>query len=139
MSKQSFKTLFFCVLIIGIFSFGMSIGQAAETTELEGIWKDEHQGWSFEFNGNNIKITAPSPQMCIEGKFTSNPSADPKEMDIKISKAGTPQYQGRNSLGIYKIEDIVLTIVLTEPGSSDRPQAFSTEGGAMVFVLTKTE
>jgi len=77
--------------------------------------------------------------MCIEGTFTLDPSADPKEIDIKIKKSGSPQFQGRTSFGIYKIEDIVLTIALSEPGSNDRPQEFSTAGGAMVIRVTKTE
>jgi uncharacterized protein (TIGR03067 family) len=139
MSKLSIKTLFCCVLFIGFFFFGVCLNQASITSELEGTWKDTHQGWSFEFSGNDIKITAPSPQMCIEGTFTLDPSADPKEIDIKINKAGSPQFQGLTSLGIYKIEDIVLTLVLAEPGNNTRPQTFSSGGGAMVFVLTKTE
>ena len=137
MSKPSNKTIFFGVLIIGLFIFVVCLGQASDTNELEGIWKDPHQGWSFEFNGNNVKITAPSPGMSMEGTFTSDPSADPKKIDIKISKSGSPQYQGRTSLGIYKIEDIILTLALSEPGSNDRPQAFSTSGGAMVFRVSK--
>lgn len=139
MSKSLSKTTFFSVLTIGLFIFGVCLVQGSDTTELEGIWKDPHQGWSFEFKGNNIKITAPSPQMSMEGTFTSDPSADPKEINIKISKSGSPQYQGRTALGIYKIEDILLTLALSEPGSNDRPQAFSTAGGAMVFRVSKIE
>ena len=139
MSKSLSKTTFFSVLTIGLFIFGVCLVQGSDTSELEGIWKDPHQGWSFEFKGNNIKITAPSPQMSMEGTFTSDPSADPKEINIKISKSGSPQYQGRTALGIYKIEDILLTLALSEPGSNDRPQAFSTAGGAMVFRVSKIE
>lgn len=139
MLKPLSKSLFIYVLITGFFFFGVCMTQASGTTELEGTWKDPHQGWVFEFSGNKIKITGPSPQMNIEGTFTSDSDADPKKIDIKIEKAGAPQYQGRTSLGIYKIEDILLTLALSEPGNNTRPQEFSTSSGAMVIRVTKME
>jgi len=139
MSRLLSKSVFFYVLIIGFLFFGVCLSQASDTTELEGDWKDLHQGWSFEFSGNKVKITAPSPQMCMEGTFTSDPEADPKKIDIKIEKAGAPQYQGHTSLGIYKIEDTLLTLALAEPGNNNRPQEFSTSSGAMVIRVIKKE
>jgi uncharacterized protein (TIGR03067 family) len=131
------KSVFFYVLIIGFFFFGLCLIQASDTSELEGTWKDLHQGWSLEFNGNQIKIKSPNPQLCMEGTFTSDPAADPKEIDIKIKKSAGPQYQGLTSLGIYKIDNIMLTLALGEPGNKTRPQTFSTSSGAMVIAVTK--
>jgi len=139
LAKSLSKYVFFYVLITGFFFFSVCLSQASDTSELEGTWKDSHQGWAFEFSGNKVKITAPSPQMCMEGTFTSSPGADPKEIDIKIKKAGAPQYQGHTSLGIYKIEDMLLTLALAEPGNNTRPQEFSSSGGAMVIRVTKVE
>jgi uncharacterized protein (TIGR03067 family) len=138
-AKPLSKSILFYVLILGFFFFGVCLSQASDTTELEGTWKDLHQGWAFEFSGNKVKITAPSPQMCMEGTFTSDPEADPKKIDIKIEKAGAPQYQGHTSLGIYKIDDVLLTLALAEPGNNNRPQEFSSASGAMVIRVTKIE
>lgn len=139
MEKPLSKSVFFYALIIGFFLFGVGLSPASVTSELEGTWKDPHQGWSFEFSGNNVKITAPSPQMCMEGTFTIDQKADPKKIDIKVEKAGVPKYQGLTSLGIYKIDNILLTLAFAEPGNTTRPQEFSPSGGAMVIRLTKME
>lgn len=137
--KLLFKILPVHALIIGIVFFCVCLGQASDKSELEGTWKDLHQGWSFVFSGNQVTVKSPNPQMWIEGTFNSDAAADPKEFDIAIEKSGIPAYQGLTSLGIYKIEGILLTLALGEPGKKSRPESFSTSTGAMVFSLTREQ
>ncbi len=137
MSKYLSKSVFFYFITICFFFFSVCLIQASDNSELEGTWKDLHQGWSLEFNGNQIKIKSPNPQLCMEGTFTSDPEVDQKEIDIKIKKSAGPQYQGLTSLGIYKIDNIMLTLALGEPGKSTRPKTFSTSSGAIVIMVTK--
>ena len=55
-------------------------------------------------------------------------------MDIIITDCVSPNYIGTTALGIYKIEENILTFAANEPGSTIRPTNF-TEG--RVFILTK--
>jgi uncharacterized protein (TIGR03067 family) len=133
------KTLPVSVLVIGIVFFCFCLGQASDKSELEGTWKDLHQGWSFVFSDNQVTMKSPNPQMWIEGTFKSDPSADPKEIDLAIEKSGIPAYQGLTSLGIYKIEGSLLTLALGEPGKNTRPESFGSGTGAMIFSLTREQ
>jgi uncharacterized protein (TIGR03067 family) len=137
--KLSSKTLPVSVLVIGLVFFCISLGQASDKSELEGTWKDLNQGWSFAFSGNQVTIKSPNPQMWIEGTFSLDPAADPKEIDLAIEKSGIPAYQGLTSLGIYKIEGSSLTLALGEPGKKSRPDSFGSGTGAMVFSLTREQ
>ena len=56
-----------------------------------------------------------------EGTYTVDDSSSPKTIDFHIT---TGPDQGKQQLAIYKLEGERLTMVFSEPGSSERPKSF---------------
>jgi uncharacterized protein (TIGR03067 family) len=61
-----------------------------------------------------------------EGSYTIDPSKTTKTIDFDIKKG---QDQGKKQLGIYKLENDKLTLLLTVSGSTTRPKSFNDEPG----------
>ena len=141
---KKFALIFFVTITAGaIFAFGClnssNTGISDAATELEGKWSNEIQGMTFTFSGDNFSITSTNPGYWYKGTIELKTNKTPKQIDIKIKESGIPQYTGKTSLGIYKIEEDKLTLALNEPGSPKRPPSFKETSGAMVFELTKQE
>ncbi len=139
---KKFALIFFVTIIAGaIFAFGClnssNTGTLGAATELEGKWSNDIQGMTFTFSGDNFSITSPNPSYWYKGTMELKTNKTPKQIDIKIKESAIPQYTGKTSLGIYKINGDKLILTLNEPGSPKRPQFFEETGGAMVFELTK--
>ena len=66
-------------------------------------------------------------QVVEEGSYTIDPAKSPKAVDFDIKKGHD---QGKKQLGIYKIEGDKLTLVLSEAGSTTRPDSFKIEAGS---------
>jgi uncharacterized protein (TIGR03067 family) len=66
-------------------------------------------------------------QVIEEGSYAIDPVKTPKTVDFEIKKGHD---QGKKQLGIYKIEGDKLTLVLTQAGSTTRPDSFKIEAGA---------
>ena len=69
-------------------------------------------------------------QVIEEGGYTLDPSRTPKTVDFDIK---TGNDRGKKQLGIYKLEGDKLTLVLTQAGSTTRPDSFKIEPGAPVL------
>ena len=113
-------------------------------TDLEGTWIGNepagyYQGaWVFTISGNAISVAPANPEEWSEwyvGTFTINTQTNPKQFDIVITDCVSSDYIGTTALGIYMIENNILTFSGNEPGATIRPTNF-TEGGR-VFILTK--
>jgi uncharacterized protein (TIGR03067 family) len=65
-------------------------------------------------------------QVVEEGSYRIEPSKTPKTIEFDIK---TGQDQGKKQLGIYKIENEKLTLLLTQAGSTTRPKSFQDEPG----------
>ena len=107
-------------------------------TELEGEWISAVTGldMTVAFSGDHFSVTAPTPNYWYKGTFKLDTDADPKKIDLAIKEAGIPQYIGRTSLGIYKIEEDILTMTINQPGAPNYPSSFKSSG-AVVFELKK--
>jgi uncharacterized protein (TIGR03067 family) len=55
-----------------------------------------------------------------EGGYTIDASKTPKTIDFDIKKGDDA---GKKQLGIYKIEENKLTLVVAQPGSTERPKS----------------
>jgi len=55
-----------------------------------------------------------------------------------VDDCGVCAYIGDSSLGIYKIENNILTYAAYEPGTPGRPSSFN-DSYARVFILTKQQ
>ncbi len=68
----------------------------------------------------------------IASAITVDPSTDPMSMDVTYTDG---DYKGTTSLGIYKIEDGVLTICRA-PAKKPRPMAFGSAPGSGLTLMT---
>jgi len=131
-------TTFCCIFAIGILN-GRNSGTASDTNELEGKWTSDVQGVTFTFSSDNFSVTSPNPNYWYKGTIELKTNTSPKQLKLKIKESGIPQYAGKTSLGIYKIEGDKLTLAANQPGYPTPPPSFKETGSAIVFVLTKQE
>ena len=66
-----------------------------------------------------------------EGEYILDDSKSPKTIDFDIKKGHD---EGKKQLGIFKIEDEKMTIVLAEAGGKDRPTSFKVEDSDTLIV-----
>ena len=113
---------------------------AKKGAELDGTWVGtaggEYGEWTFKISAGKVEIKGPEYDF-YSGTVTLNTKTNPKQADFKISKCSMPEYEGKTSLGIYKLDGDKLTLVASEPGSMSRPYYLESGGGAMLFSLTR--
>jgi uncharacterized protein (TIGR03067 family) len=131
----------------GTAEFKRSAGTRKERTKksvlgfLEGTWGGNEIGgrggaWTFVFSGDKVTATGPEPES-YEGRVRIHAETDPKQADFVIEKCTIPDFVGKTSCSIYKIEGDVLTIAACMPGSPRRPSSFERRDGARLFVCKR--
>ena len=102
-------------------------------TELEGTWIGNDLTWVF----SGSAYSATYAVEWYQGTFSINTQTNPKQLDLSVTNSLFPGYIDNTLLGIYKIEENILTFAVNELGTLEninRPTDF-TEG--RVFILTK--
>ncbi len=69
-------------------------------------------------------------EVAQEGEYVFDDSKSPKTIDFDIKKG---RDEGKKQLGIFKIEDDKMTIVLGETGATERPTSFKIEAGTTLI------
>jgi uncharacterized protein (TIGR03067 family) len=114
--------------------------KAKKGSELEGTWVgtagDGYGEWTFVISKGKVEIKGPDYDF-YTGTITMNTKTKPKQAEFKIEKCSTPEYVGETSLSIYKLDGNKLTLAASEPGSMSRPAYLESDGGAMLFSLTR--
>jgi len=72
-----------------------------------------------------------------KGTFTLSEDTSPRQFIATITACPFPQYLGKTSKAIYKIEKGTLTITANEPGKEGVPEDFDSEGAACIEVTKK--
>ena len=113
---------------------------AKKDGELDGTWVgtagDGYGQWTFIIAEGKVEVKGPDSKY-YAGTVKLNMKTNPKQVDFKISKCSLPEYEGKTSLGIYKLEGKKVTLVASEPGSVSRPYYLESGGDAMLFSLTR--
>jgi uncharacterized protein (TIGR03067 family) len=65
-----------------------------------------------------------------EGEYKFDDDKSPKTIDFDIKKGHS---EGKKQVGIFKIEDDKMTLVLAEPDATDRPTSFEVKEGSDVI------
>jgi len=110
---------------------GCSKLQKSDVAALQGTWNGrviqgdpEHQcslavsGRSYEFHDNT------DTNVWYKGTFTLREDTTPRQYIAVISECPFPQYVGKTSMAIYRLESGTLTITGHEPGITAVPSAF---------------
>jgi uncharacterized protein (TIGR03067 family) len=125
------------ILLFGLFTNNI---RGTDKIELEGEWVSTVPGQDmiFIFSGENFSIKSPNvPNYWYKGTFSLKIKTDHRKIDLAIKEGGIPQYVGKTSLGIYKIENGVLIMALNQPGALAYPASFLNTGNAILFKLKK--
>jgi uncharacterized protein (TIGR03067 family) len=130
------------VLVLCAIGFVGADDPKKETTTLKGKWKVvslTHGGkpapeellkdfkCTFEEKTYTDTINGEVGQ---EGEYKFDDSKSPKTIDFDIKKGHN---EGKKQVGIYKIEDEKLTLVMAEPDATDRPTSFKLEEGSSLI------
>lgn len=108
---------------------------------LSGKWVGTESGgtvkWTLNCLADTFSLSDGSESNT--GTFTLS-NGSPLQIDLGVTVSSNPFYVGKTAFGIYKIEDMTLTLVFTDPGAGVRPSsfsAFSEQGWTQrMFVLT---
>jgi uncharacterized protein (TIGR03067 family) len=116
----------------------------SDAAAMQGTWKGksvrdnpEHQvtfvvsGKTFDFHDET------ETNNWYKGTFTLKEDSSPRQFIAKITECPFPQYVGKTSKAIYKIEDGTLTITANEPGKEEMPADFDSAESACIEVKKK--
>lgn len=114
--------------------------RGSDLTEMEGTWTGHEIGAqgasSMVLQGTNLTFHGANPAEWYKATFTLNETTNPKLCVVTITDCPVPQYVGKVSYSVYKLEGNTLTISGPEPGSSTIPTRFDAPG-SRTFVFTK--
>ncbi len=118
--------------------------QQSDMAALQGSWKGrtirdqpEHQ-CSFVITGKNFEFHDDTDtNLWYKGTFSLKEGTVPRQYIAMISDCPFPQYAGKTSMAIYKIEGDTLTITANEPGNPAVPEAFDAPDSACIEVKRK--
>ncbi len=123
---------------------GCSKAHKPDSVALQGKWSGGEIGVtvrgssSLVFEGTNCEFHGANPQEWYKATFVLREDTTPKQLEALITECPFPQYVGKTTHGIYKIEDGKLTFTANEPGNASVPASFDAKG-ARKFVLTQKE
>jgi uncharacterized protein (TIGR03067 family) len=116
----------------------------SDKTAIQGTWKGrarnnnpEHQvtfavsGQQFDFHDET------ETNNWYKGTFSLKEDTSPRQFIATITECPFPQYVGKISKAIYKIEKGTLTVTAHEPGKEGVPQDFDEEGAACIEVTKR--
>jgi uncharacterized protein (TIGR03067 family) len=114
------------------------------TAAMQGTWKgksvrdDPAHQVTFVISGNHFEFRDETEtNNWYKGTFTLKHDATPKQFIGKVTECAFPQYVGKSSMAIYKIENGTLTITANEPGKEEVPAAFDSAESACIEVSKK--
>jgi uncharacterized protein (TIGR03067 family) len=134
------KTAQLVALAVGILVSGCSKSPKPDSVTLQGQWSGEELGArtqgasSFTVEGTKCEFHGANPQEWYKATFSLREDVTPKQLEAVVTECPFPQYVGKTSHGIYKIEDGKFTLAANEPGNPAVPASFDAQG-ARKFVL----
>lgn len=141
--KNHFSPMAVALVSITLFVSGCDSTEDTSISDLEklqGTWVGKELGQEGEvkiiFSGKSIDFKGAHPQEWYKGTAVLNQELSPKQADFTISECGLPDYVGKISKAIYRLEESTLTLAGSEPGDEKRPSSFDPSGGNRVFQLT---
>jgi uncharacterized protein (TIGR03067 family) len=113
----------------------------SDEAAMQGAWKghsvrdDPQHKVTFVISGKNFDFhDVTDTNNWYKGTFTLKEDATPRQFIAKITDCPFPQYVGKTSMAIYKIENGTLTITANEPGKDEIPADFDSQESACIEV-----
>jgi uncharacterized protein (TIGR03067 family) len=133
-----------CRLFFLLFMLNMLLVACSTPAELEGTWigyemGDPHRDWTLSIQRNQFTLVREDSGMWYTGHLELNNNCVLNKMDLEISDMPFQMYIGKTWLGIYQVEEDVLTLVAGEPGDDVRPWSFNETRDTVAFVFEKSK
>jgi uncharacterized protein (TIGR03067 family) len=134
------------VLLCGaaLMAAGCSTTHKSDSARLQGSWDGEAlQGEprhhvSFIISGNNYEFRDETDKnVWYKGTFSLRQDSMPRQFVALVSECPFPQYVGKTSMAIYRVEGDTLTIAGNEPGKPDAPAGFDAPDAARIELKRK--
>jgi uncharacterized protein (TIGR03067 family) len=127
-----------------IMTAGCATTPRDDLATLQGTWTGTEIGAAkpvkgtcqFIITGDRLEYRGANPQEWYKGTFSLPQGTDPCQLIGVIKECPFPEYVGKTSRAIYRIDGNTLTIAGHEPGSGTTPEHFE-RPHARVFVVTK--
>ena len=116
--------------------------QKPDSVVLQGTWSGREVGIttpgspSLIVEGSKMEFHGANTQEWYEATFSIREDTTPKQLEAVITECPFPEYVGKTTHGIYRIEDGKFTFAANEPGNPVVPVSFDAQG-ARKFVLTQ--
>ena len=110
---------------------------------LQGKWEGIEKGreaqgkCALAIAGKNIDFKGADGGEWYKGTLAVNATTEPKQLDGMIAECPFPDFVGKTTRGIYKLEGDTLTLVGRQPGEPDAPKSFEDSAKTRTFVLKK--
>jgi RNA polymerase sigma factor (sigma-70 family) len=118
-----------------------AVPHGSDLTELQGTWTGHENGVpvtvSMVLQGTNLTFHGANPNEWYKATFSLKETTNPKQFVATVTDCPAPQYVGKVSHSLYKIEGNTWTLSGNEPGNPEIPTSFEAQAGSRVFVFTK--
>ena len=127
------------LLLIGLSGAAILLAGCATTPKsdlatFQGKWKgrildaNPEDACSFVMSGHHFEFRHADTNVWYKGTFTLREDTTPKQYIAVITECPFPQYVGKTSLAIYRVQDGAILLTGNEPGkpvpaSFDAPDA----------------
>ena len=101
---------------------------------LQGTWigkeigADSDSTASLVIAGHDLEYRGSNPNDWYKGTFTLREGTNPRQCVFAVKDCASPDYVGKTSNAIYRLENGTLMIAGNEPGNPDVPSGFETPG-----------
>lgn len=102
----------------------------SDMATLQGTWKGQEIGGDTSgttfliVTGKKFEFRGANTNEWYQGTFTLKEDIKPHQLLGTIVACPSPEYNGKTSIVIYKIEDGALTFTAREPGNTNAPESF---------------
>jgi uncharacterized protein (TIGR03067 family) len=134
--------LWFVVMLVA--ASGCSKSHPPDLPTLQGNWtgRDSQANTAgsptLVVSGTNLEFHGADTNEWYKATFTLREDTNPKQLLALITDCPFPQYVGKTSKAIYRMEDGALRMAANEPGNPAAPAGFDTPGlRQVVFKLDK--
>jgi len=138
------NTILFVLCGAAIFMTGCSTLKKSDLTAVQGTWKgrivqgEPAHECSIVISGTNYDFhDITDPNVWYKGTFSLREDTTPRQYIAVVNECPFPQYVGKTSMAIYRLENGTLTIAGNEPGIATAPAAFDAPEAARMELKRK--
>jgi uncharacterized protein (TIGR03067 family) len=112
----------------------------SDSAALQGTWKGKDVGEEAEgtstliISGNRFEFRGADPGEWYKGTFTLREDKTPRQLVAAVAECAAPEFVGKTSYAIYRVEDDTLTMTAHAPGNPEVPEGFdSSDARRIIF------